>query len=132
MSTRDLSNLRALVGDDEEFLRRVVARMLRHIGVYSVLLAGDGDEAAAIIAEPDDRLDLVICDISMPSTGGLEPFARVRSSTAPDVADVPFIILTGHPHPEHVTAAARFCVDQFLAKPISREVLEERFRAAIG
>ena len=70
-----------LVVDDEDEIRQLVARMLRH-GGFQVLEAGSGAQAAQVYAGAS--VDLVVTDVVMPSESGIELAERLRRM-APDV-----------------------------------------------
>ena len=79
---------RILVVDDEEFLRRLVARYLSLDG-YECALAASGEEAWEML--PREEYALVVLDITMPGMSGLELLKKVHQSL-PDTA---VIMLTG-------------------------------------
>jgi EAL domain-containing protein (putative c-di-GMP-specific phosphodiesterase class I) len=60
-----------LVVEDDDFQRRIVARMLRSLGAREVLEAGDGKQALASIRGAA-LVDLVVCDLDMPEMDGME------------------------------------------------------------
>jgi len=71
-----------LVVDDEEYICRLVARILEGNGYACTQVAG-GAEALAAIGSGDYAL--VISDINMPGMSGLELLATIRQ-TRPDIA----------------------------------------------
>jgi DNA-binding response OmpR family regulator len=75
-----------LVVDDEPTLRDVVVRYLEREG-YLALVAGDGEEAESILR--NEAPDLVILDVMLPGTDGLELCRRIRARSS-----LPVIMLT--------------------------------------
>ena len=71
-----MANLRALVCDDEEPLRDLMARRLEKLGL-EVDRAESGKDAAARIEA--QRYDLLITDIYMPDVTGLELLQRMKA-----------------------------------------------------
>jgi two-component system cell cycle sensor histidine kinase/response regulator CckA len=67
-----------LLAEDEPPVRELVARILRRLG-YEVLVAADGEEAAAVFAREADRIALVVLDVIMPRLGGQQALARMRA-----------------------------------------------------
>ncbi len=58
--------------EDEINVRRLTAHVLRDLG-YTVLEAGDGDEARSILDGPDaDEIDLLFSDVVLPDLSGRE------------------------------------------------------------
>ncbi len=83
-----------LLVDDEELLRRMLARTLAD-GGFRVLEAGNGKTALEAADQFDGTLTLVVTDINMPVMDGVE-FAR---SFAPKHANTPILFITGgQPH----------------------------------
>jgi CheY-like chemotaxis protein len=66
-----------LVVEDEPALRRTVLRILGGQG-YEVVLAERGEDALARI-ELGQPIDLVICDLHLPSMDGLALYQRLRA-----------------------------------------------------
>jgi PAS domain S-box-containing protein len=66
-----------LVAEDEARVRDMAERVLRHAG-YSVLVAGDGEEAVREFEAHRDRIDLVLLDVIMPKRGGKVVYEHIR------------------------------------------------------
>jgi PAS domain S-box-containing protein len=67
-----------LLVDDEDDLRRVLARALAALG-YTVIQARTGVEAVARFAERPDDIQLVMLDVLMPEMGGVRAFNAIRA-----------------------------------------------------
>ncbi len=84
-----MPNERILVVEDTELLRRIYQDKLTQDG-YSVLTAGDGLEALAVLrANP---VDLVLLDLIMPRMGGLDVLQSLKAD--PRSSNIPVVILT--------------------------------------
>lgn len=81
---------RVLLVDDEEAVRRVGARMLRHAG-YEVETARDGQEAVEMLRENPLRCDIVVLDGNMPRMSGQDAAELIRGLRK----DLPLILATG-------------------------------------
>jgi two-component system, chemotaxis family, chemotaxis protein CheY len=78
-----------LVVDDSASLRQVVKMALQGAG-YSVLEAGDGAAALALL---DGRtVDMVVCDVNMPRMSGIE-FVKAAKAL-PNYRFIPILMLT--------------------------------------
>lgn len=66
-----------LVVDDEDMIRDIVKSVLSHAG-YGVFDAANGREALEVLKERD--FDLVITDILMPETEGIETIIEIRKA----------------------------------------------------
>ena len=78
-----------LLVEDDEMLRRMLARALAETGVQ-VLLAGNGEEALSQVRERPS-IDLAVTDISMPVMNGFE-FAQALRTLDPSI---PILFMTG-------------------------------------
>jgi CheY-like chemotaxis protein len=79
-----------LLVDDEEFLRRLLARVLDGAG-FDVIEAENGAAALRAVADLDGVLRLVVTDVHMPVMNGIE-FAR---EFRPRYPAVPLLFITG-------------------------------------
>jgi two-component system, NtrC family, response regulator PilR len=68
---------RILIVDDEKGMRDLLSIMLKKEG-YAVLQAESVDRAREVVARGD--LDLVISDISMPGSSGLEVLKQSKAA----------------------------------------------------
>ncbi len=123
--------LSALVVEDNGFVRRMIAQMLRDAKLKEILEAPDGQEALKIMREGKIP-DLLICDIQMKPMDGLELVKTMRSDPKLGPANTPVIILTSNPEKENVLKAKDVGVGAFLAKPVSRQTLFGRIDYVLG
>jgi DNA-binding response OmpR family regulator len=79
-----------LVIEDEEFISNLMAHVLRKEG-YNVLVAGDYKSSIKII--DTSPLDMIISDVMLPFTGGLEILEYVKGNDKQK--HIPFILVTG-------------------------------------
>ncbi|MFQ5349498.1 MAG: response regulator [Thermoanaerobaculia bacterium] len=80
-----------LIAEDEEAIRELARAALENHG-YTVLLAGDGEEALALLERHGSTIDLVVSDLVMPRRGG----AELRRAARRLVPDVRFLLTTGY------------------------------------
>ena len=113
-----------LVVDDDVQILRVLRINLEARG-YLVTTSQNGSDALRFVR--DNPPDIVILDLELPGTSGLEVLESLRSSS-----DVPVIILSARGgHPEKLLALDEGAND-FLAKPFSVGDLIMRVRAILG
>lgn len=111
------SPARILVVDDEPINRQMLARMLTRHG-YVVVEASGGEEALAKIE--GESIDLILLDLFMTGMDGFECLRHIRQRYA--VTDLPVIIVTADQDREKIIEAFRDGANDFVAKPIDREV----------
>src|SRR3982751_1592999 len=103
--------MRVLLADDHALVRAGIRALLAGLpDVESVVEAGDGQEALAMLRET--KPDLALIDIAMPGLNGLELAARVTRE-APGTR---LVILSMHGTPAHVAQALRAGVSGYLLK----------------
>lgn len=87
----DLTGITVLIVDDEPLLRSASDRLLTRLGA-TVLQAGDGQQALAILERQRDAIDVVILDLNMPVMDGVRTFAEIRKRSP----TLPILISTGY------------------------------------
>jgi EAL domain-containing protein (putative c-di-GMP-specific phosphodiesterase class I)/CheY-like chemotaxis protein len=116
---------RILVVDDDDAVRRLMARLLRE-GGHDVLLASDGVEALKVFTA--NSIDLIVSDISMPNMDGVTLLRRVRELNE----EIPFILLAGAPTANTAIDALRFHATEYLPKPVDPQQLLDSVTHALG
>jgi EAL domain-containing protein (putative c-di-GMP-specific phosphodiesterase class I) len=123
----DSERMRVLVVDDDDGVRRALTRVLRGSG-YEVVVAHDGMEAVGTLSS-NPPFDLIMSDIQMPGTNGIELLRIVRAHDL----DVPVVLMTGYPTVETAIEAVGLGAIQYLVKPIDFQqllaVTEDAFKA---
>jgi DNA-binding response OmpR family regulator len=112
-----------LVVDDEPIVRDVVVRYLERAG-FDTVEADDGDRARELLSESTP--DLVLLDIMLPGTDGLELARWIRGRSA-----VPVILLTARGAEEDRIVGLDLGADDYVTKPFSPRELVSRVRAVL-
>ena len=112
-----------LVVDDEPIVREVVVRYLEREG-YATLEADDGDEARALVER--ESLDLVVLDVMLPGTDGLELCRWIRSHS-----ELPVIMLTARGEEADRIVGLELGADDYVTKPFSPRELTARVRTVL-
>ena len=105
--------------EDEDDLRIDLVDELEEAG-YSVIEARDGTQAVAQLDVI--RPDLILCDVNMPGRNGYDVLHDLRRRR-PELADVPFIVLTALADPREVIEGKRSGADDYLVKPIDFDLM---------
>ena len=109
-----------LVVDDDVQILRVLRINLEARG-YLVTTSQNGSDALRFVR--DNPPDIVILDLELPGTSGLEVLESLRSSS-----DVPVIILSARGGDPEKLLALDEGANDFLAKPFTVEQLAESAR----
>lgn len=104
---------RILIIEDEESIRRVLVKILQESDeTYECLTAKDGQEGLDLLSQ-DESIDLVFCDIKMPKKDGIE----VLQACVSRLAELPFIMISGHGDLETAVECMRMGAFDYLSKP---------------
>jgi two-component system KDP operon response regulator KdpE len=114
---------RILIVDDEPQIMRVLRRSLTAHG-YDVRVASDG--LVALQTFGDWPPDLVVTDLSMPNTDGLQLCRNLRA-----ISQVPIIVLSVRGEEKMKVQALDAGADDYVTKPFGMDELLARIRAAL-
>lgn len=123
-------NLSILIIDDSKFIRVVVRKMLKGIGVKNIFEAANGTDGLMTVM--DEKLDLILCDLSMEPVNGFEFVAALRDHENRSLRNLPVLILTVHDEVDFIAQAKEMGIDGYLLKPISAVRLKERIEETLG
>jgi CheY-like chemotaxis protein len=115
---------RILVCDDEEPIRLLLNEALKD--TYEIEEATDGREAVKIVTR--EPFDLIITDIKMPGTHGLEAIERIRNRNK----TIPIIICSAYRLMEDDIVVKTSDVAAFITKPIDIKALKTKIFEIIG
>jgi CheY-like chemotaxis protein len=127
----DLSRLRFLLVDDNDFMRRLLRELLWAIDCSpdNIRFASNGRDALQVLN--DIPIDIVICDINMRPMNGKEFTSYVRNAPNSPDRHVPIIVCTGHAEVAHICGARDAGANEILRKPITVNNVYERIRAIV-
>ncbi len=115
---------RVLVVDDEESIRWVLGRCLEKAG-YSVEYGKNGSHAIEKV--DSDHFSLIILDIKMPDSNGLEVLHELRSKGI----DTPVIIITAQNTVKNAIEAMKRGAYDYIAKPFDLDEVKLTVERAI-
>ena len=119
--------IQLLVADDHYVVREGVASMLRGSEISVVAVATTGNQAIekAMMLKPD----VVLLDVRMPDTDGLEALERIMERSP----RTKVVMFTGHESETYVARAAALGAAGFLLKTAGKpEIVNAIFRAHTG
>jgi two-component system, sensor histidine kinase and response regulator len=115
-------SLRILLAEDNPVNQRLAVRMLEKRG-HRVAMSCNGREALEALA--GDAFDLILMDVQMPEMDGFEATAAIRKSEAGRGTHIPIVALTAHAMKGDRERCLAAGMDEYLAKPIRPEELDE-------
>ena len=113
--------MKVLIAEDDELMLRTLEMRLKKDG-HEVIVARDGRDALLKIDELSP--ELVISDIMMPYSSGLEIISALREREN----YIPIIILSGMGQEDVVLEAFQLGADDFITKPFSPNELSIRVK----
>lgn len=121
-------SLKILLVEDNELNRDMLSRRLLRAN-YTVLTAGDGEEALRVIRE--QRPDVVLLDMNLPVKDGWTTCQEVRED--PSIENTRIIALTAHAMGEDKARAMAAGCNDYATKPVDfPELLEKISQLAAG
>ncbi len=123
--TEAIDRARVILVEDDDELREATVQALSIAGM-EVLSFGDADSALGAL--PDDFDGVVVTDIRLPRTDGLELFATLSTRDP----ELPVVLMTGHGDVAMAVDAMKRGAADFLTKPFATSALIETIeRAAV-
>jgi two-component system cell cycle sensor histidine kinase/response regulator CckA len=115
-----------LIVEDSDVVRHLAHRILVRRG-YWVLEAADADEALQLLATPTTPVDLILMDVVLPGTDGIELYAAICTGRA----NVPVLFMSAYPAEILAARGLPDLTTPFLAKPFTPDALLAKVRATI-
>lgn len=115
---------RVVVAEDEAIIRLDIVQTLTENGFECVGQASNGEEAVRLALEL--KPDLVLMDIKMPGTDGLQAAEQLSEH------NLPVVLLTAFSSPELVDRASAAGVYNYVVKPFNPENLIPGLRIALS
>ncbi|MFW6122895.1 MAG: response regulator [Thermodesulfobacteriota bacterium] len=114
--------MKVLVVDDFATMRKIVRNILKQIGFEDIIEAEDGTAALRLIK--NDKVGLVVTDWNMPNMDGLDLLREIRQN--PQTSNLPVLMVTAEGLKENVMEAVKAGVSNYVVKPFTAEVLQEK------
>lgn len=114
--------MRILIAEDDELMLKTLEFRLKRDG-HEIYLARDGKEALDLVEEK--KPDLIITDIMMPYSTGLEIVGSVKQKY---LDKIKVIILSGMGQESVILEAFRLGADDYITKPFSPNELSVRVK----
>ncbi|MEO3778909.1 response regulator transcription factor [Micromonospora sp. B11E3] len=124
-----MSVLRVVVVDDQHLVRAGLRALLER--APDITVAGEAaDGAAALNVVRAERPDIVLMDVRMPGTDGIEATRRILAD--PRLAHVQVVMLTTFDDDEYLLEAIRAGAAGFLLKDTAPDALRDAVRTVAG
>jgi two-component system response regulator NreC len=119
-----MTYIRLAILDDHKLVRRGFCLILNSIPDFNVLLETDKEEEIVELIK-NDCPDILLLDISMPETNGLELIPKFLKLNK----DLKIIMLTMHKEGEYIIKAVKNGACSYLLKDVEPDELEDAIRS---
>jgi two-component system, chemotaxis family, chemotaxis protein CheY len=117
-----------LVVDDQNTMIRIISTLLRQLGFMNIDDANDANVALGKMRVK--RYGLVISDWHMEPMTGYDFLKEIRNDAL--LKRTPFIMVTGESKTDHVVAAKKAGVSNYIVKPFNAQTLKSKIEAVFA
>ncbi|MDY7229946.1 response regulator [Hyalangium rubrum] len=114
-----MTQIRALVVDDSQAMRRSIMFALQRLGGVVCVEAADGAEGLKKFTQ--SKFDLVLTDINMPLMDGLKLISHIRQAS--EQREVPIVVITTEGAAMDRERAMALGASAYLVKPVQSKVV---------
>jgi two-component system chemotaxis response regulator CheY len=116
------TKIRVLVVDDMMTMRKLIILACKKLGFTDFLEAKDGAEAYQVLAAASPPVGLILSDITMPGSNGMDFLKRVRAEAR--FKHLPVIMITAEAENHYVVAALKAGATSYIVKPVNAEIIK--------
>ena len=115
-------NMKILVVDDMSTMRRIVKNIMKQLGFVNVEEAENGQDALDKLRA--ETFGFVISDWNMPVMTGIDLLRAIRADEK--LKAIPVLMVTAEAQKENLIEAIQAGVSNYIVKPFSAEVVQEK------
>jgi two-component system chemotaxis response regulator CheY len=115
-------SMKILVVDDMSTMRRIVKNIMKQLGFTNVEEAENGQDALDKLKA--DTFGFVISDWNMPVMTGIQLLRAIRADEK--LKAIPVLMVTAEAQKENLIEAIQAGVSNYIVKPFTAEVLQEK------
>lgn len=120
----NFNGLTIAVADDNFFMRRIIHGMLRGFGAKKIMEVDNGNELFRLFS--NQKVDLLICDASLPPHGGSKTTQSIRRNTSNENRTLPILLMASSTSEATVKNGRDAGANIVVAKPLSPSSLYDR------
>ncbi len=121
--------MKALVVDDSKSMRNIVKSAIRQMGLFEEIVEAENGKVALEKIEKEGPFNLVFLDWYMPEMEGYDCLVNIRKNPKWDATKV--MMVTTENQQNNVIKAVMAGADEYLMKPFTPEMLEEKVRMVL-
>ena len=116
-------NSSILIVDDESRMRKLIKDFLMQKG-FSILEAGDGEEALKVFEENENKIKLILLDVMMPKINGYKISRLLKYDSK--YKDIPIIMVTARSQLEDKMIGEETGVNEYITKPFELDAIVKK------
>jgi len=120
-----------LIDDDSEDLELMQTALIELKISNEVLPFTNADRAFEFITTTKKKPFLILCDINMNGTNGLELRKKIHNNDAYRLKSIPFLFLSTSKTPQYITEAYALSAQGYFVKPGSMEEIKSMLKCII-
>jgi CheY-like chemotaxis protein len=122
----NFENLAFLIADANGFTSTICRSILRGFGANSAIEVRNADDALTALQE--NKIDLLLCDASLPPANGFALVKTIRSDPSHPFRTIPIVMLMNDATVSRIARARDSGANMVVAKPFSPATLHSRLR----
>ena len=122
--------MKALVVDDSQSMRNIVRANLGKLGIFDEIAEAENGLAALEKMENEGPFDMIFLDWYMPEMEGYDCLVKIREN--PNWNDTKVMMVTTENQQENVIRAVMAGANEYLMKPFTPDMLEEKVKMVLG
>ena len=125
----DFKSKNVLIVDDMSAMRVTIKSMLQYVGLENIDTASNGNDALSSMR--NNRYDIIICDYNLgDGKNGQQVLEEAKHDELIGYATI-FVMITAENTMNMVMGAVEYRPDDYLTKPINKELLKSRLVSTI-
>ncbi len=125
-----LKEVRVLIAEDNKELSGLLVATLRDMGIDHIDTAENGQKSLEAIQNAEQGYHLILSDWNMPKLSGLQVHAKVTESNS--LKGALYILISGVSDDVLISKANRQGLDDFIAKPIDPDAIQEKVLSVLN
>lgn len=118
---------KVLLVDDNQDLRKLVAKTLTATAKWQVVTAASGVEALTLLES--DMPDLILMDVSMPQMDGIVTIGKIRAQEK--LTTIPIILITARVQNHEMSEYKKLAIAGVISKPFDPVILSTQIKKLV-
>jgi two-component system chemotaxis response regulator CheY len=117
-----------LLIDDDNWMIRVLLKIINNLGFSDVLVANNGFDAIAIAVK--EVPDVIFLDLLMPELDGLNTLKLIR--TIECTSSINVIICSGNNDVQNFTKTVSLGANEYISKPFTADIIKSKLEKILN